>query len=634
VMSRDLGQTWTEIKVSGSDDRFLLARDSTGTWWMGCDDVVLTSKRPDGGWKKAPFKGYGKLLAITEVDGKLFFAGVDSGVWDGKKYTRLKGTKKTDVLTRITETPAGTLVAIGDRGIGYRSTDRGASWQAIKTGTKKGEDLEDCAWVAGALIVVGGGGTILKSTNDGKSFTRIASRTSCKLWGIGSWGDGAFICGDRGVLLELASPKDTYWKGAKDELAPPPPSIDKTFAPPTVTKDREATYARLHAEAVKAYQPTPDKRPTDPNPALARLVEADADATTDALEVYADWLLGKGDPRGELAAIQLRRIESKDKALAKAEKKLLEAHAEALLGPFAKLSDVATFEWRGGFIHGARIANTFEHDPDFEVAEDAVVDIEELVAQLLDHPSARFLRELTVGIVRFSDNSYDGIAKLLGKRHLPALRSLYLGDFSGEDTETSWSQLGNLQPIYAAVPNLRSLRLCSGSMNLGKILHPTLERFEVTTGGLDPKSARAIASAVWPSLRTLSLMIGQERYGGTATAKDLRPILAGDNLPRLRHLGLKNLEFTDDLIEPLAVSKILPQLEVLDLGLGTLSDEGVRRLYRYQKAFQHLARLDISSNFVSKDGLKLLGTLKIPLEVGRQRDDEGDPTNRYAAIGE
>jgi len=54
---------------------------------------------------------------------------------------------------------------------------------------------------------------------------------------------------------------------------------------------------------------------------------------------------------------------------------------------------------------------------------------------LLDEPSARFLRGLTVGIVTYEDNDYAGIACELGKRYLPQLRSLFLGDFHSEETE-------------------------------------------------------------------------------------------------------------------------------------------------------------------------------------------------------
>lgn len=632
-VTRDLGKTWREIKTPAEGHRFSIFRDAAGTWWHGCDDgLVLTSKHPERGWKAAPFKLKGRVLHICEAAGKLFFAGPESAVWDGKKLARLPALK--GVVTRITEAPSGALIAIGDAAICYRSTDRGKSWTPVAVPIKA-HDLEDCAWVAGALFVVGGGPTLLRSTNDGESFTKVAVKHDTdKLWGIASWGDGAFIGSERGALLKLAAPGDPYWRGCKDELVPPPPTIDADFVPAPAPA-REAEYERLAAAANRAYKPTPATAAPDANPALAKLVDADADGSTDALAVYADYLQDQGDPRGTLATVQLGLARTpKDKALLKAERELLKSHADALLGPFAKLADLLKLEWRGGFIHAARIANSPDRDPDIDGTADSAVEISKLVIELLDLPSARFLRALTVGIVEFDENSYDAIVKAIGKRHYPALRSLYLGDFDGEETELSWSHIGNAQPLYAALPNLRSLHLRSGEMTLGKIVHPTLEAFTVTTGGLDRKSAKAIASAVWPSLRTLQLSVGQPNYNGDAKLADLAPILAGEGLPRLRHLGLTALEFTDEAVEALAHSKILPQLERLDLSLGTMSDEGVRLLYRYQKAFRHLQRIDVSDNFITDAGARLLRSLKLPIEIGDQRDDEGDPSNRYSALGE
>ena len=259
-----------------------------------------------------------------------------------------------------------------------------------------------------------------------------------------------------------------------------------------------------------------------------------------------------------------------------------------------------------------------------------------VLAILLAEPSARFLRELTVGLVTFEDNSYGRIARELGRRYLPSLRSLFLGDFHSEETELNWSSLGNLQPMYAALPNLHSLKLRSGSMRLGTIALPRLERFEVVTGGLDRKAARAIAAASWPGLRALSIQVGPARRGGDggAKAQDFQPILDGAGLPRLTHLGLTNLDYTDALIEPLAHGKVLPQLEELDLVMGTLSDDGARLLYRYQRAFAHLRHIDVNDNFLTRDGLKLLEATKLPFHFGEQRDDEGDPENRYASAYE
>jgi len=111
-------------------------------------------------------------------------------------------------------------------------------------------------------------------------------------------------------------------------------------------------------------------------------------------------------------------------------------------------------------------------------------------------------------------------------------------------------------------------------------------------------------------------------------------VLDGAGLPRLAHLGLTNLDFTDALIEPLAHARVLPQLEELDLKMGTLSDDGARFFYRYQKAFAHLQRIDVDDNFLTRDGIKLLRSTSLPFHFGDQRDDEGDPENRYASAYE
>jgi uncharacterized protein (TIGR02996 family) len=678
AVSRDRGARWTEIDVPYDGFRFCIHRDAGGTWWMGCDDgVILTSTQPERGWKKAHLALKGKVLVIGEFAGKLIFAGSGGGVaWDGKELRPLSGFKETDTVTRITEAPSGALVAIGNGGIAYRSTNGGARWAPVETSVKL--DLEDCAWVAGALFVVGGregrGGAdvvVLRSMNEGKTFKKIPTKIGSKLRGIASWGDGAFLCGDDGTLWRLAepkvpcmlgfapagrnivwrfeAPKDPYWKRATDELAPPP-VIDKAFAPHAAAPEaeRERTYERLLGEALaKARGMSCLLRAAcarDANPELAQLVDEAPDADTSAVQVYADWLQAQGDPRGELAAIQLRReAEPKRKDLQKAEQSLLGRGAERWLGKLASYQDLLQLSWHAGFLYAARIANTFErsrlHDGGKPPAN-----VEAVLGLLLDEPSARFLRELTVGIVttvgvlKLEYSDYDGVARVLGERYLPSLRSLFLGDFHSKETELNWSIIRDLQPVYAALPNLRSLKLRAGGMYLGSIVLPRLERFEVITGGLDRWAAQSIALATWPSLRALSIQVGPVRRHGrlssSAKAMDFQPILDGAGLPRLVHLGLTNLDFTDALIEPLARGQVLPQLEELDLKMGTLSDDGARLLYRYQRAFAHLRRIDVDDNYLTREGLELLAATGLPFHVGEQRDDEGEPENRYASAYE
>lgn len=640
-VTRDFGVSWKKLTVP--DDpyyKFCLHRDASGTYWMGADDGALfTSDSLEGTWKRSKLEGTGKILDILEVDGRLLFFGYGSHAIDGAALRRLKGIDKEHIICRATAAPSGTLIAIGDAGVSYRSTDRGATWTFVKTGVR--DDLEDLAWVAGVLFVVGGDGVILKSADDGETWTKIDSNTDQHLWGIASWGDGAFIGGEYGALLSLSSPDDPYWANLSDDFAPPPPAIDPTFEPQraAAAAERDRIYAELYAQAIAEHDRISVKsglsRPRDANPRLAKLVEDAPDDDPTPAQVYADWLGGEGDPRGELAAIQLQRASlGKSKDLKKAEKDLLAQHADRFLGKLVPAQKLLKLKWRAGFIYSARVANTHDNDDSDKEGGGKNLTVEDTVSWLLDEPSARFLRKLTVGIVQFFENDYGGVAERIGQRYLPALRELFLGDFDSEDTEMSWSELGDIEPIYASLPNLKSLKLRSGSMSLGKIVLPKLESFTIETGGLDSDAAQAIASAHWPGLTSLSIWIGTDEYGGDASIDDLRPILAGTGLPRLEHLGIKNCELTDDLIEALVTSRILPQLKSLDLGMGVMSDDGAKRMFAFQKAFMHLEKIDLDDNYISSEGKRLLQATSLQVKIGEQRDDEGDPDNRYVSAAE
>ena len=644
MSTRDFGATWKKLKAPYQGYTFCMLRDSAGTFWLGCDGgEIFTSKKPDGGWTKAKFKAPGKVRAFSEIEGNLYIAAEGSGVWNGKKFTRFSTVPKSTPMTRITRGPNGGFILIGDSGTAFKSAD-GKKWTAVKTGV--GDDLEDCAWVAGSLFVVGGSnwgsdGVVLRSDDDGKSYKKVPFKDG-KLWSIESWGDGAVMAGEHG-LFTLMAPTDPYWKGAKDRYVPEPPKVDAQFTPLAARseKDLESKWKKLHAAALADHERISAKqrsaRVSDENAKLAAAVDEGSDG---AEAIYADYLQDAGDPRGELAQIQLRLAKDpKNKELKKSEKALLKQHGDAWLGKLASVSDMVELEWNAGFIAKARLTSSYDRDEDFGSDEEGKtplpkIKLANVLAWLLDSPSGRFLRELVVGVVEFDGNNYNTIIKELAKHYLPSLRSLYLGDFHGEETELNWSDIGQLEPAYAAMPNLESLKLRSGSMKLGAIVLPNLKKVEIVTGGLDAKSMKAVTTAVWPSLEMLSLQIGPETDGTAVKTKDITPLFDGENLPRLKHLGIDNYNHTGELIEPIATSKILPQLTRLDLRMGTLGDEHVAQLFRLQKAFAHLDKLDLDDNYLGKESKKLFAQAKLPVNLGEQREDEGDPGDRYASAYE
>ena len=340
----------------------------------------------------------------------------------------------------------------------------------------------------------------------------------------------------------------------------------------------------------------------------------------DAYSVYADWLQGHGDPRGELIALQLAG--KQDEA-----RQLLEQHAPHFYGRVAELtyllvtSPYSPFgrstEWKWGYLERLWISNKTTKTRDEH-------DVPQALANLLDHPSCKFLRELSVGIVTSADNSYDEIARVIGERELPHLHTLILGDFHSEETELNWSNLGDISAIYPAVPNLRRLTLRSGSMTVGAIELPKLEALTVVSGGFDLASLTHICEADWPALTTLSLQLGRDEV---FTRAHLQPIFDGAKFPKVTHLGLGNSTITDEICRGLAGSAIASRLVSLDLSQGTLGDDGARALAA--GTYPKLAHLDVSSNWLTDAGVAILQKLAKEVEVADQSDDDGNPDDRY-----
>jgi uncharacterized protein (TIGR02996 family) len=356
-------------------------------------------------------------------------------------------------------------------------------------------------------------------------------------------------------------------------------------------------------------------------------IAADPDAQGPYV-VYGDWLAARGDPRGELVTIGHALAKNPHhKAMLEAHRTHLAAHATQLLGPLADCTDLITEQdWYMGFLRACRVAYT--HDR-FNAGPEVAID--DVIGWLVDEPGpARFLQKLTVGIVRHDENTYAGVARVLARRPRPALRRLFLGDFTYEETELNWSTIGDVGALWRMLPELRVLCLRSGSMQLGAIDLPKLEALEIITGGLDADSAHQIAHATWPELAVMSLMFGPGNRGAAADVALVEPILAGTRLPKLRYLAIKNCDFTDELATLLPRAAILPQLEALDLSQGTLSDAGARALAAHRDKLAHLY-LIVDENFLTAAGIELLRTLVARLEPGEQRNPNH---GRYAAMYE
>jgi hypothetical protein len=112
---------------------------------------------------------------------------------------------------------------------------------------------------------------------------------------------------------------------------------------------------------------------------------------------------------------------------------------------------------------------------------------------------------------------------------------------------------------------------------------------------------------------------------------DLKGILQGKKLPALRYLGLRNSEIANAVAAALARAAVLDRVRVLDLSLGTLSDEGAAALLANPRVAR-LEKLDIHHHYVSAAMVERLRGLGIEVEAGDRQDTDGD--YRYVAHAE
>lgn len=278
-------------------------------------------------------------------------------------------------------------------------------------------------------------------------------------------------------------------------------------------------------------------------------------------------------------------------------------------------------KWRWGFVHSLFVKqNEFS---DFEQGE--------ILAAALSVPACRLLRELVLGNADVGRQDVGTAIKVLSDRTLPTVSSLSLLTELELD-ELSWvATPGDLSRMWRAFPNLEHVQIRTGSnVKLGKVNLPKAKSFVLETCGMKAETFEAIAAAEWPQLEKLDLMFGSsdEKSGGTTSADQVARLLQRRDLPNLKWLGLRSAEFTDDLVQLLVGSPLLPQLKVLDLSMGCLTDKGAGQLLNNRGAFGQLQTVNLARNVLSEHQAQALGQLAGEVSVDEQRlehFDEGEP---------
>lgn len=355
----------------------------------------------------------------------------------------------------------------------------------------------------------------------------------------------------------------------------------------------------------------------------------------EAWAVFGDWLGTIGDPRGELISLALQDQGKFGTRIAEinTEYRLawLGADLASIVEKQHERDGMLRIEWRHGFIDRLRVRAPYgwKGTPTPEV-----------LATLLRHPSARFIRHIGLGLLDPGTGEMDqfsaGVEVLKEHGALPSLRSLHIGDFVYPDEmEISWVEVPDVHDLFPLLPNLEELHLQGSGIGEGEIRHDRLRRIKFETGGLDELAAWAAVNSEVPSLEDLEVWFGDEEYGASATIDTIQSIFDTDTpkrFPKLKRLALMNCMFTNDIAAALAEAPILQQCDRLDLSKGTLTDEGAQVFLDRADRFGHLKEINLEESLLLEAEQALIQAYGKVVKIGYQRDFEEDWV--YTAVGE
>lgn len=273
--------------------------------------------------------------------------------------------------------------------------------------------------------------------------------------------------------------------------------------------------------------------------------------------------------------------------------------------------------------------------------------MDERIEALLGTPGSEQIEALVIGVWGDGEGVCTGesssqvfVRRMVTLRdRLPNLKAFFLGDIAYDECEISWLIQSDMSPILQAYPQLEvlqvrggsGLRFLPGESSGGTTQHHGLKALIVETGGLNRETLQQIFGWNFPALEHLELWFGDENYEGDCTETDLAPILDDLKFPNLTYLGLRNSEFADAMMERLVRSPLLAGLQVLDISMGTLTDEGATKLLECE-AIRDLEILNVSENYLSGAMIDQLRSLGIQVIADEQREEE--EYGRYCVVSE
>ncbi|MEZ4237839.1 MAG: TIGR02996 domain-containing protein [Myxococcota bacterium] len=341
-----------------------------------------------------------------------------------------------------------------------------------------------------------------------------------------------------------------------------------------------------------------------------------------ALNVLADWLSERADPRGAFIHTQIQLEDPDLPAERRAELKAQEAallaeHQRAWLGDLAALLldtprawDAPQWQFRRGFLHTLDLRDiTTERVEALAAAEERV-----------------FVRSFAVAFCWGDEDALDRLFDLT----LPNVRRLTYGDGTG-----SLPEEGRAATLASGMPRLEEIAVSGRSVETRGLFRQAMPALrELTVSCARHYAVATLAgNASLGQLQSIEFVPHARELDdddrGYLTGEHVRMLARSPHLTALKRLHLQGCTAGDAGCRELVASGLLRRLEVLELPYGEVTDDGARAL---ADGLGALKRIDLSGNSLTEAGVAALKATGVALQAGNQ--EQWRPHRGYLAYGD
>lgn len=251
----------------------------------------------------------------------------------------------------------------------------------------------------------------------------------------------------------------------------------------------------------------------------------------------------------------------------------------------------------------------------------------DILDKMLHDPKLPEIKQLVIGCWSFESGDCSELVKGMveHKEKFAHIEGLFWGDIDYEESEISWIEQTDLGPLLDGMPQLKDLKIKgTNGLGIGRTSRPNLRSLEIISGGLPASVIEDVIQSDFPNLEKLILYVGIDEYGFDGTIDQFTPLFSKEKFPKLTYLGIVNAEEQDQIVQMFLDSDMLPQLEIMDISCGVLTDKGGQLLLDHVEKIKRLKLIDMRYNYLSEEMRAKLRKLPVKVDVNEaeEYDDE------------